>query len=182
MQGAVGLAQLERLDEFLASRIRLGDRLSNYLGAIKGISLQRIPPGSRHSYFLSLFKINLETFGCTGEEFAQALRREGVNAKANLITGGRPVYLYDILQKRSAFPGSHYPFQSQDTGTDRIYAGRLCPVAEDAFARWIVLEVLENYTDQNIDEMAHAVGKVAYHLSRIVSAPASSEARGPARN
>ena len=105
-----------------------------------------------------------------------------MNAKANLITGGRPVYLYDILQERSAFPGSHYPFQSRDTGTDRSYPPGLCPVAEEAFSRWIVLELLENYTEQNVEEIAHAVGKVAYHFRQRAGATTLEETRRSTRS
>ncbi len=119
MQGAVALAQLEKLPQFTNRRHELGARLSHHLVEIEGISLQRIPPGSRHSYFLFLFKLDLERFEYGVEEFADALRHEGVMAKARLITGGRPVYLYDIFQRRSAFPSSTYPFESKDTNTDR---------------------------------------------------------------
>lgn len=174
MQGAVALAQLERLTEFTALRHELGSRLSAALSILEGITLQRIPPGSKHSYFLYLFKIDTDHLGCTAEEFAEALRHEGVGAKAHLLTGGRPVYLYDIFQNRSAFPGSHYPFASRDTGVDRRYPPGLCPVAEDAFARWITLDLLENYSDQNVDEIAFAVAKVAYQLARR---PATSRAQ-----
>ena len=174
MQGAVALAQLERLGEFTEKRWRLGTRLSEHLAQVEGIALQRIRPGSRNSYFLYLFKLDLERLGCAAEEFAGALCHEGVNAKANLITGGRPVYLYDIFQRRSAFPFSHYPFESHDTGVDRSYPRGLCPVAEEAFSHWITVELLENYTEQNVDEMALAVAKVAYHFARR---PVVSETR-----
>jgi len=166
MQGAVALAQLERLAEFTGTRWQLGTRLSERLAKVEGITLQSTGPGSRHSYFLYLFRLDLARLGCRAEEFAEALLREGVNAKAHLITGGRPVYLYDIFQKRSAFPSSHYPFESRDTGANRFYPPGQCPVAEDAFSRWITLELLENFTDVNVDEMAHAIAKVAYHFAR----------------
>jgi hypothetical protein len=39
-------------------------------------------------------------------------------------------------------------------------------VAEDAFSRWITLELLENFTDQNVEEIAFAIAKVAYHMAR----------------
>ncbi|HEY3837807.1 MAG TPA: DegT/DnrJ/EryC1/StrS family aminotransferase [Bryobacteraceae bacterium] len=182
LQGAVGLAQIERLPKFLDARCRLGGRLADHLKAFPGISLQRVPTGSRHSYFLFLFAIDPELLGCSGDEFAAALRKENVNAKANLITGGRPVYLYDLFQKESAFPGSRYPFQSRDTGANRSYPEGLCPVAEAAFRRWIVVELLENYTEQNVDEMAHGIGKVAYHFSRRAGAVTLTGARGSARD
>lgn len=174
MQGAVALAQLERLAEFTERRRMLGTRLSEHLAEIEGITLQPIAPGSKHSYFLYLFKLDLEAFGCSAVEFAAALQGEGVKAKAHLLTGGRPVYLYDIFQNRSAYPFSHYPFQSQDTGTDRSYPRGLCPVAEDAFSRWLTLELTENYTEENIDEIAFGIGKVACHMARR---PTASERR-----
>jgi perosamine synthetase len=174
LQGAVALAQLERLAEFTECRTRLGTRLSAHLAELEGVKVQRIPPGSKHSYFLFLFKVDVEALGCPAEEFAAALQGEGVNAKARLITGGRPVYLYDIFQNRTAFPSSHYPFQSQDTKVDRSYPRGLCPVAEDAFSRWVTLELTENYTHQNVDEIAFAIAKVAYHVARR---PAASHIR-----
>ncbi len=172
MQGAVGLAQLEQLANFVEARKRLAKRLSGHLAGLEGIMLQPVRAGSEHSYFLYLFKIDPDLFACKADEFAESLRAEGVNAKAHLITGGRPVYLYDIFQKRSAFPNSQYPFRSLDTGADRTYPPGLCPVAEDAFDRWIVLELTENYTEQNVDEMALAVGKVVYHLRQPLPARA----------
>jgi perosamine synthetase len=181
MQGAVALAQLERLDEFLETRIRLGDRLMQHL-SMDGISLQRVPEGATHSYFLTMFAIDPERFSAATTQFAEALRKEGVNAKANLVTGGKPVYLYDLFQARSAFPGSHYPFASRDTGSDRHYPKGLCPVAESAFERWIVLELLENYTIQNVDEMAHAIGKVAHRFRLPAGTLTGSEARGSQRS
>jgi perosamine synthetase len=182
MQGAVALAQLERLDEFLEIRMRLGDRLMQHLSMLDGISLQSVPDGATHSYFLTLFAIDPGRFSATTTQFAEALRKEGVNAKANLVTGGKPVYLYDLFQARSAFPGSHYPFASRDTGSDRYYPKGLCPVAESAFERWIVVELLENYTIQNVDEMAHAIGKVAHHFRLRAGTLTGLEARGSGRN
>jgi dTDP-4-amino-4,6-dideoxygalactose transaminase len=181
LQGAVALAQLERLPDFLDRRRRVAGRIAAHLSEIDGIQLQRICPGSRHSYFLFLFKVDLRHFECTTEAFAGALQAEGVKAKAHVITGGRPVYLYDVFQKRSAFPGSMYPFVSHDTGADRSYPHGLCPVAEDAFSRWINIEVQENYTEQNGVEIAFAVAKVAHHFAGRANASANLEARGTVR-
>ena len=64
------------------------------------------------------------------------------------------MYLYDLFQKQSAFPGSRYPFE-------RAYPKGTCPVAEEAFNNWITMNVYESYTEQNIQEIALAIGKVA---------------------
>jgi perosamine synthetase len=158
LQGAVALAQLERVPEITARRNQLGTRLNELLRAAPGIIPQRVPTGCHHSYFLYLFKLDLARLHCTAREFAMALAAEGVPNEAHQITGGRPVYLFDLFQKRSAFPGGTHPF-----GTREYRAGD-CPVAEDAFNRWIAMNIYEHYTDGDIEEIAFGIGKVAHHF------------------
>lgn len=164
LQGAVALAQLDRLREITEARNRLGTRLNGLLSELPGVSPQAVPQGSKHSYFLYLFKLDPEGLGSTAREFSEALNAEGVPNKDHLITGGRPVYLYDIFRNRSAFPGSHYPF---DLGAGRVYRQGDCPVAEEAFERWITMDLFEHYTQTDIEEIAFGIGKVAYYFSRV---------------
>src|SRR5205807_5704043 len=49
LQGAVALAQLERVEKITSRRNQLGTRLDELLAGISGVSLQRVPPGCRHS-------------------------------------------------------------------------------------------------------------------------------------
>jgi dTDP-4-amino-4,6-dideoxygalactose transaminase len=155
----VALAQLERVVEIVESRNRLGRKLNQLLEQIPGVSPQIVPPDYQQSYFLYLFKLDLEKLHCAAREFAEALASEGVPNEAHQITGGRPTYLYDLFQKRSAFPGSNYPF-----GT-RVYSRGDCPVAEAAFERWITMNFYEHYTDRDIEEIAFGIGKVAHHFA-----------------
>jgi len=110
LQGAVALAQLERLPDVVVSRRKLGNRLNDALNDVPGIVPQRVPQGCEHSYFLYLFRLDLGELTCTADEFARALAAEGIPNSARQITGGRPVYLYDLFQHRTAIPGSAYPF------------------------------------------------------------------------
>ena len=126
-----------------------------------GIFPQLVPVGCRHTYFLYLFRLDLDYFGCSAAEFADAVSAEGVPAKAGMITGGRPVYHYDLFRNRSAFPQSTWPFQSLDTGVDRVYRAGDCPVAEAAFGNWLTMDLHEHYTDTDVEEIAFAIEKVA---------------------
>ena len=165
LQGAVALAQLQKVGSFTARRNELGSRLDSALRGLPGIDTQKIGDASRHSYFLYLFKIDPQLLACSAEEFSAALQAEGVPNKPRLITGGCPVYLYDIFQHRSAFPGSTWPFVSTDTGADRQYRPGDCPVAEDAFSRWITMDLHEHFTEIDIDEIALGIAKVARHFA-----------------
>jgi dTDP-4-amino-4,6-dideoxygalactose transaminase len=165
LQGAVALAQLSRVEEFTSLRHKLGTLWKSYLAGMPGISTQTVAPGSKHSYFLALFCLDLNVLSCTAQEFSEALNAEGVPNKAHLITGGRPVYLYDVFQNRSALPGTQYPFVSKDLGSDRRYEPGDCPVAEAAFDRWITMDLHEHFTEKDIEEIALGIGKVAHHYA-----------------
>jgi len=161
LQGAVALAQLERIQDIVNRRTRLGSRLSALVAGIPGVTPQTVPAGSKHTYFLFLFRLDLERLGCTSLGFSQALAAEGIPNDAYMITGGRPVYLYDVFQKRAAFPGSEYPFSL----TGRVYQQGDCPVAEDAFDRWITMNLSEHWSGRDIDEVAAGIGKVAEYFT-----------------
>jgi len=163
LQGAVALAQLDRVQAIVESRNRLGTRLTRLLSEVPGVSPQAVPQGRRHAFFLYLFKLDLAELRCAADEFSEALNAEGVPNKAHLVTGGRPVYLYDIFQNRSAFPGTTFPFTRPD-GSGRVYRKGDCPVAEDAFDTWITMNLYEHYTETDVEEIAHGIGKVAHHF------------------
>lgn len=165
LQGAVALAQLESLHSIVERRNQLGRKLNDLLRQIPGVAPQNVPDGCKHTYFLYLCKLDIETLHCTTREFSDALAAEGVPNKAHTITGERPVYLYSIFQNRSAFPNSNYPFASLDTGSSRVYRKGDCPVAEEAFRRWITMDVHEHYSDTDIEEIAFAIGKVAHYFA-----------------
>lgn len=160
LQAAVALAQLERLPEIVERRNRLGTRLDRRLEEIPGVSPQKVRARDTHTYFLYLFRLDLEKLGVTADDFSTALNAEGIPNKAHLITGGMPVYHYRIFRQRSAFPGSTYPFG------ERTYPRGLCPVAEEAFDRWITMDLFEHWSEEDIDQIAHGIAKVAWHLAR----------------
>jgi dTDP-4-amino-4,6-dideoxygalactose transaminase len=160
LQGAVALAQLEKVEDIVATRSRLGTLLDARLKDIPGVTPQKTPERCRHGYFLYLFKLDLVGLHCTSQAFSDALNAEGIPNKPRLITGGMPVYQYRIFQNRSAFPGSEFPLAG------RVYGKGDCPVAEDAFDRWITMNIYEHYTETDIEEIAHGIGKVANHFCK----------------
>jgi perosamine synthetase len=166
LQGAVALVQIRKVQEVVARRRHLGERLNALLRGVPGVTTQTAPRGSKHAYFMYLFRLDPDLLECTADEFSRALAAEGVPNSAHAITGGRPVYLYDIFQKRSAFPGTEYPFSP-----DRYYRKGDCPIAEAAFDRWITMNISEHYTDTDIDEMAHGISKVVAYYAARVAAP-----------
>ena len=128
---------------------------------------QSIPEGTKHTYFFFIFRVDTEKLSVSSAEFSAALKAEGIPNVANMLTGGMPVYAYDIFKNRSAFPNSLHPFVNREFGTNVSYDNVNCPVAEKAFTQTINLKMNEFFTEQDIEEMGQAIEKVAgYYLEK----------------
>jgi perosamine synthetase len=163
LQGAVAIAQLKKLNWIITRRRELGDKLTERLKSIACVTPQLIPAGTKHTYFLFLFRIDIEKLGITSVEFSKALEAEGIPNKPNMITGGMPEYAYDIFKNRSAFPNSLHPFVNSEFGTNISYENVHCPVAEKAFKEVITMNLNEFFTDKDIEEIGNAIEKVAMY-------------------
>jgi dTDP-4-amino-4,6-dideoxygalactose transaminase len=164
LQGAVAVAQLGKVERIVGARAALGARLIEGLRAIPGIVPQKVPEGAVHSVFLLVVRVDPGVIRAPVKEVCAALQAEGIPCEPNKITGGMPVYLYDVFQNRSAFPESTLPFVSRDLGSDICYPRGLCPRAEDAFEHTFNLNITEFYTPGDINDMVRGVAKVAEHF------------------
>jgi perosamine synthetase len=167
LQGAVAKAQLGKVAQIVKRRNELGMRLIRGLQAIPGVVPQKVPEYSTHSFFLLVVRLDPAVIQAEPTEFCRALEAEGVPSEPHKITGGMPTYLYDIFQKRSAFPQSAFPFVSRDLGSDASYPKGICPEAERAFEETFNFNINEFYSEEDIDDMIRATEKVAYHYRRI---------------
>ncbi len=163
LQGAVAKAQLARVESVVERRVALGRRLIEGLAGIEGVIPQKVPAHCAHTFFLFVVRLDPRVIAVPVAEFCAALDAEGIPSEPGKITGGMPVYLYDLFQRRSAFPQSPFPFVSRDLGSELSYPPGLCPRAEEAFRQTFNLNLTEFYSEQDIDEMIRGVAKVAGH-------------------
>ncbi|MEA3476665.1 MAG: DegT/DnrJ/EryC1/StrS family aminotransferase [Bacteroidota bacterium] len=167
LQGAVSLAQVKKLPWIIQQRRKLGDKLTEHLKTIDGIIPQTIPEGTKHTYFLFVFRVDTEKMAVTLDEFSAALEAEGIPNYPRVITGGMPEYAYEIFKNRSAFPNSKHPFVNSEFGTNVSYDNVNCPVAEKAFTQSVNLDMNEFFTEQDIEDMGQAIEKVAgYYMEK----------------
>jgi len=161
LQGAVAVAQLGKVERIVGARTALGGRLVAGLRRVPGIIPQKIPEAAEHSFFLLVVRIDPRLIKASVPEFCRALEAEGIPCEPNKITGGMPVYRYDLFRHRTAFPGSRLPFVSKDLRSNISYPEGLCPVAEEAFQQTFNLNISEFYSGQDIDDMVKGVAKLA---------------------
>lgn len=162
--GAVGLAQLEKVEDICAKRHVYGDRLNAAIDGIPGLYIHKVLPDAECSWWFYLLRVNEEELGVSRQEFVDALRAEGIVAQAGYIPSC--VYQYDLFKNRNAYPGTHYPFDGTH-GNPIEYKDGDCPNAEEILATCVRLTINEFHTEQDLQDTINAIGKVcAYYQSK----------------
>jgi len=104
LQAALGVAQMERIEEFVRIKRRLGKYYRDRLSDVDGIKIQIEKPWAKTVYWM--YCIELDKFlGLNADEMMTKLRERGI--------GCRPFFLglheQPALQKLGLFKNEHYP-------------------------------------------------------------------------
>jgi dTDP-4-amino-4,6-dideoxygalactose transaminase len=158
-QGAILLAQLERLEEQTQTRAANAAFLDGKLGAIPGLRILRTDPWvTRNSVHLYFFRYDQEQFeGVSRERFLQAVQAEGIP-----IWSGYPHPLYqNPLFTEKHFGRTGCPVACPLYGREIDYTAVHCPQTEQICqdALWIGQTVLLG-TPEDMQDIVRAVEKV----------------------
>src|SRR5262249_25727122 len=100
----------------------------------------------------------------TADDFAKAVRAEGISAGAHYI--GKPIFLcHAAVRMQRPFGESRFPFDHPNARPGITYDERTCPITQDVLDHLIVMPMSEFYTEEDIQDMAAAIRKVATGLS-----------------
>jgi dTDP-4-amino-4,6-dideoxygalactose transaminase len=167
LTAAVGIPQIEKLRHVVIRRQDIGTLLTSLIGDVPGLEPAAVTPGSEHGYWA----YPMRTPGFDGLEFARALNGEGVRSTHAYI--GRPIYMCsEALKSKNYFGNSSFPFTSEFTDRDFNYGEGTCPVAEEAMRRMVAIPLNENYSDDDVKDIAGAISKVAGGIGAPRAAPA----------
>ena len=112
LQAALGLAQLDRLDEF---KTRRDEIIAQYDKAFNDVPGVRTPPDSTNAdpmYHLYAVEIG-EGFGCDRREFVNAMHAENLGVQVHYVPlHDHPYFQEEFGYERGAFPE-----------TERVYEG-----------------------------------------------------------
>lgn len=163
LQGAVGLAQLRRLTDVVARRHANGSRLTELLAGAPGLAPQQPTPGAETSYWL--YGLAVEPDGpYTAPQFAEAAQAEGLSCGAGYI--GKPIFLCaEACAAHQTFGSSQLPFTLP--GVPPVeYTEETCPRTAELLQRMLTLPMSEFYSEQDIEDLAGALHKVARGLAQ----------------
>lgn len=162
LSAAVGLAQLNRIDDLVGPREVFARRLSDGLRDLDGLTPPVVRDGCRHVYYVWAMRFDAKKLGVDRALFAKALKAEGVPFATGYV---RPLYLLPIFQKRVAIGRQGFPF----TQTDRTYPKGLCPTTEHLHEQGLMeFHICTHSVDERrIDQVIEAVRKVHGRVAEL---------------
>ena len=156
----VCLEQMKKVRRICAKRHSYGTRLDRALNKIEGITPRPVRKGDYATYWYYEFFVEPEILKCTSDEFAEAVRAEGVGVTAFHRSVMNWTIFRQYVNNRKAFR-KDFP----------LYKGRLpdydsshYPGLMQSNARCIRMFFREWFAPQDITDTIHAIKKVAAHF------------------
>jgi perosamine synthetase len=108
VQAAIGLAQLEEVDQFIDIKQKMARAYGERLSAVKGLTLPRQESWARNVYWMYAVLVEKE-FGLSREQLMTGLKRRGVDTRTFFI----PVHEQPIFQKEAAATDESFPVTTE---------------------------------------------------------------------
>ena len=143
-QAALLISQLKKLDSFVARRKEIVKRYNDEFKDLEGIILQKEIPQSDTCRHLYIIRLDLDKLTCTRRQFFDAMSAENVQCQIHYV----PVYWFPFYQHLG-------------------YEKGLCPKAEEVYKGIMSIPLYPKMTDQDVDDVIHAVKKVVENYKRV---------------
>ncbi|UCF99371.1 MAG: DegT/DnrJ/EryC1/StrS family aminotransferase [Spirochaetaceae bacterium] len=165
-QGAVLTVQLRRLEAQGAKRFAHSRLLDELLGAVQGITPQRLDERCTHNgHYAYIFHYDQEAFaGLSRERFIEALKAEGIPEQASYP----PLHALDLFES-GAYKGRLLPGDNSSERRMQEVLDRSFPVTEKAAYETVWIPHFAFLGDeQDVQEIATAIQKIQRHASELL--------------
>ncbi len=157
LQGALGLVQLRRLDEMLATQRRHKARLRQILSRVPGLTFRRyMDEAGDSATFVSWFHRD----AAETERFNQALTQAGCGAVYWFKHVWHYYRCWEHLHQAKTTRKSGWPFVRED-GRRLVFKEDALPVSDAIMARHLCWQVMLNMTEERFGQIEAAVEKAA---------------------
>ena len=165
LEAAVGLAQIQRWDGYKEWRGRCAAVLDEELYELPGFKRQLVRDGNVQTHWVYAYKILEEEMGVSCRQFTEAVKAEGIDLCNGPYLEGMPLYKYPIFAEEQTYGTSGYPFVDE-RGNRRVDYGSLhLPVMERELSKVGFLQFRSTFTEEDVQDIATAMRKVALHYA-----------------
>ncbi len=164
LQGAVALAQLDKVESVVEARVRNAELMDRLLQNVAGVEAPQVTPNSKHVYWKYCLRIDPQIIQGGVDEFARRLKDKGIFSAPRYIQ--KPAFMCEVLRDQKTFGKSGFPFQGPHrAGLPPVeYREEEYPGTREALSRVCVLPWNELYTEEDVHYIADAVIEVAAGL------------------
>lgn len=166
IQAAIGIIQLDKLDEIIKHRNKLANYLHEEINKISCLSTAPHTEDIGHSYYLFPIKYDEKKTGLSRNLFVKSINAEFLDAdgwESVPLSEGyvEPLYLNPIYQHKIAIGKNGYPFNF-NKGIVYNYDKGLCPVTENMYYKQMILSpiVREPLEIVDMNDLVVAIKKV----------------------
>jgi perosamine synthetase len=166
LQAAIGLTQLDRLQDYLNHRNSLHHIFSEGIKNIPGLQSPTIKAGCTHAFYIYPVKFDSSQFGLSRENFVQAINAEWPIPQTweqTAFSPGyiRPLYLNQIYQQKIALGNKGFPFNFNE-GIEYNYTKGICPVVERVHEKELLICPMlhEGTNASDVKDLIKAIHKV----------------------
>lgn len=142
-QAALIVSQMNKLEKFVARRKEIVKQYNEAFSKIPEIIVQKEIEESDTCRHLYIIRLQLDKLTCTRREFFDALQEENVQPQIHYV----PVYWFPYYQHLG-------------------YEKGLCPNAEEVYKGIMSIPLYPRMTDQDVNDVIHAVRKVVENYKR----------------
>jgi perosamine synthetase len=141
---ALGVSQLKKLEANLARRRQIAACYAAAFHDLGGVMPPAVRAGVNPAWHLYPIRLSLERLTADRAQVFRALRAENMGVNVHYI----PVHCHPYYRDRFGYRGGEYP------------------IAEDAYERLISLPMFHGMSDQDVEDVVHAVQKVIGYFAK----------------
>lgn len=154
LQGAVGVAQLDKLEVGVSQRIAMATRLSEQLTGLPGIGCPTVEGNDTHTYWKYVLRVDPDVIDGGPVRLAQTLKSYDIASAPRYIQ--KPAFACRVIAEQQTFGQSRYPFVlARREALD--YAPERFPGTYRTLDSVLVLPFNERYGPEHVDHLAAAI-------------------------
>ena len=161
LTGAVAVAQMQKLGDFVERRTRMAGKLTDGLSGLPGISTPAVDANAKHTYWKYCLRVDSDRFEGGIDGLAKGLRERDILCAPRYIQ--KPAFECQVIRDQRTFGNSRFPFtlarpEAVDYSRDKF------PGTYEALAEVLVLPLNEKYTDQHVNYVIDSIRDAATQL------------------
>ncbi len=158
IQGALGLAQLRKLDYIIAEQRKNKEAIKEALRAVPGVKFREIPDPAGDSATFLAFNLPKED---RAKAYQQSLRGRGVDTVRYKDNKWHYVPNWEHFLARATANSRKYPFADPGYKGKVAYRREDIPQAEDIMGRTLVMAIQVKMSDEKITALRQGIAQAA---------------------